>query len=320
MTLTKLAKLANVSVSTASKAFSMSSEVNEETRKIIFDIAKEHGCFKKYYNANYPKLVIAIICPDMTSSSGLVKTLQARFAEYNCEICVTASNFSSERELELIEYYENYVKVDGLILLSPKCMIPKDTETPVAVLDPYTENQENENVIVVMRSVDEAYKEAINHFVNCGVSDIAFIGDRLSISKSQLYRQYMNEKFGSVDESKISICDDMSPKGGCEAMNTFLNKGYVPRALISAYFNYTLGAAKAITEHGLRIPEDVAVISFTNSDSMEYTHPGFTGVESYDSESCIRMADALINKINGLEYEKNIVLHSKIKYRKSSEI
>ena len=61
MTLTKLAKLANVSVSTASKAFSMSSEVNEETRKIIFDIAKEHGCFKKYYNANYPKLVIAIV-------------------------------------------------------------------------------------------------------------------------------------------------------------------------------------------------------------------------------------------------------------------
>ena len=31
MTLTKLAKLANVSVSTASKAFSMSPEVNSET-------------------------------------------------------------------------------------------------------------------------------------------------------------------------------------------------------------------------------------------------------------------------------------------------
>ncbi len=46
LTLTKLAKLANVSVSTASKAFSMSSEVNEQTREEIFRIAKEHGCFK----------------------------------------------------------------------------------------------------------------------------------------------------------------------------------------------------------------------------------------------------------------------------------
>ena len=40
ITLSKLAKLANVSVSTASKAFSLSSEVNEETREHIFKIAK----------------------------------------------------------------------------------------------------------------------------------------------------------------------------------------------------------------------------------------------------------------------------------------
>ena len=51
ITLSKLAKLANVSVSTASKAFSGSPEVNEETRQLVFRVAKEHGCFKKFYNA-----------------------------------------------------------------------------------------------------------------------------------------------------------------------------------------------------------------------------------------------------------------------------
>ena len=40
ITLSRIAKLANVSVSTASKAFSMSNEVSEETRQVIFDIAK----------------------------------------------------------------------------------------------------------------------------------------------------------------------------------------------------------------------------------------------------------------------------------------
>ena len=48
MTLTKIAQLAHVSVSTASKAFSMSNDVNEQTREKIFAIAKENGCFKKY--------------------------------------------------------------------------------------------------------------------------------------------------------------------------------------------------------------------------------------------------------------------------------
>lgn len=61
ITLSKIAKLANVSVSTASKAFSGSTEVNEETREMIFDIAKKNECFKRFYNVKYPELVIAII-------------------------------------------------------------------------------------------------------------------------------------------------------------------------------------------------------------------------------------------------------------------
>ena len=67
ITLSKLAKLANVSVSTASKAFSGSKEVNEETRAWIFSVAKEHGVFKKFYNVKYPRLVIAVVVPEFQS-------------------------------------------------------------------------------------------------------------------------------------------------------------------------------------------------------------------------------------------------------------
>ena len=55
MTLEKLAKIAHVSISTVSKAFSASPEVSAETRRYIFDIAKEHGCFEKYYKEKYNK-------------------------------------------------------------------------------------------------------------------------------------------------------------------------------------------------------------------------------------------------------------------------
>ena len=48
MTLSRLAKLANVAVSTASKAFSMSSDINEQTREEIFRVARENGCFKTF--------------------------------------------------------------------------------------------------------------------------------------------------------------------------------------------------------------------------------------------------------------------------------
>ena len=50
MTLTKLARIANVSVSTASKAFSMSSDISELTREEVFAAARANGCFKKLFN------------------------------------------------------------------------------------------------------------------------------------------------------------------------------------------------------------------------------------------------------------------------------
>ena len=61
MNLAKLAQLANVSVSTVSKAFSDSPEISGQTREIIFNVAKEHGCFDKYYKPVYSKKVIAVI-------------------------------------------------------------------------------------------------------------------------------------------------------------------------------------------------------------------------------------------------------------------
>ena len=67
MTLSRLAKLAHVSVSTASKAFSMSREVNEQTRQMIFAVARREGCFKQFFSARYPKFVIAILCPELDS-------------------------------------------------------------------------------------------------------------------------------------------------------------------------------------------------------------------------------------------------------------
>ena len=68
MTLTELARLAHVSTSTASKAFALSPEVNEQTRDMIFRVAKINGCFKKFYRQEYPGLSFAVICPEFDST------------------------------------------------------------------------------------------------------------------------------------------------------------------------------------------------------------------------------------------------------------
>ena len=65
MNLSMIAKLAGVSVSTASKAFAGSREISAETRERIFQIARENGCFDKYIKSKYKKKVIAVIYPEL---------------------------------------------------------------------------------------------------------------------------------------------------------------------------------------------------------------------------------------------------------------
>lgn len=134
VTLSKLAKLAHVSVSTVSKAFSMSPEVNEQTREQIFEIARELGCFKKYYKAQYPKLVIAVLCPEFKSRlySQSLSVLQEYLSSHNCEISAAATDFSGETEQELLRYYNRHTSVDGIIVIGSNGKPEPELELPVA--------------------------------------------------------------------------------------------------------------------------------------------------------------------------------------------
>ena len=67
MTLSKLAQLANVSVSVVSKAFSGRDDVSESMREHVFVVAREHGCFEQFYHAPYDKPVVAVIIPEAIS-------------------------------------------------------------------------------------------------------------------------------------------------------------------------------------------------------------------------------------------------------------
>ena len=154
----KLAKLANVSESTISKAFSMSAEINEETREYIFNIARKYGCFRKFYSAKYPKYVVAVICPEFKSTgfTRVLEALQTQFLGNKCEVCVAATNFSGLTEVELLEYYVNYVKVDAVILFYDKIQIPDYVDIPVVRIFCRTaSNRKN----VIMATVN--YKDAL---------------------------------------------------------------------------------------------------------------------------------------------------------------
>ena len=319
ITLSKIAKLAHVSVSTVSKAFSMSEDVNSETREMIFDIARQYGCFKKYYRAKYPRHVIAVICPEFKSRhySYALSQLQEYLTEYNCEICVASTDFSVQTRQTLLEYYNQYTTVDGVILIDGKTEIDPCIEIPVVTVG--SANCANSTVSVTT-SYKEALAESIEYFLSKGVTQIGFVGETLTKGKLDLFRTLLEEKGLPPDERLISITDQRFEQGGYSAMEKIFLSGNLPRALICAYDYMAIGAIRCIYDRGLTVPEDIAVLGMDDIPECSYLNPPLSSIHSHLGEACKIAADAMIDCLSGNLVRKTITVQPQLHLRKSTEI
>lgn len=319
ITMSKIAKLAHVSVSTVSKAFSMSPDVNPETREAIFEIARQYGCFKKYYRAKYPKHVVAVICPELKSSyySYALSLLQTHLAEYNCEICVASTGFSKETTLELLQYYNHYTSVDGVILINTSVEIDSSMEIPVVTV---CSSARCNSTVTVTANYKDGLREALDYFLSKGVTRIGFLGDSITRSKLKMFQELLEKRGLLPDESFISISDSRFEQGGYNAMEKLLDSGHVPRALVCAYDHLAIGAIRCIYDRGLTVPGDIAVLGMDNIPECGYLNPPLSSIDSNLGKACKKAAEAIMDCLLGNPTQKTISVKSQLYLRRSTEI
>ena len=302
ITLSKIAKLANVSVSTASKAFAGSAEVNAETRELIFNVAREHGCFKKYYNVQYPKLVIAVIAPEFSSGyyTKYLSCIQKYLEDANCELCVSTTEFSIKREKALVEYYYKHSSVDGIIIINSLLDSFNELEIPVVFINP--KNKFN-NCCTIVNNTKTAYFEAIDYLAHKGVCEIGFVGESLTIRKHELFKEILLSKGLCYNPEFIGIVPERFETGGYLAMEKILSCGKVPRAVICAYDYMAIGAVKCIYDKGLNVPDDIAVIGSDNIREDEFMIPPLASISTNIEQLCRLGSDVIIKQITSEKYE-----------------
>lgn len=321
VTLSKLAKLAHVSVSTVSKAFSMSPEVNEQTREQIFELARELGCFKKYYKAQYPRLMIAVICPEFKSRlySQSLSVLQEYLSRHNCEICAAATDFSGETEQELLRYYNRHTSVDGIIVIGP-CGKPtpeleQELELPVAYV-----LGKNPGIFRVNMNTQPAIEQAVDHFLSRGVTDIALLGEPRTKIKLQTFQNMLNDRGYPVPENRIAVSEKRFEAGGYEAMAQLLAGGKPPRAVICGYDYMAIGAIRCIYDRGLSVPEDIAVLGMDDLYEAKYLNPPLSSIDYPIDRCCALAADALLAQLMGRPHSHQEVVEAALHLRRSTEI
>lgn len=293
MTLQKLANIAGVSVSTVSKAFSDSKEISDDTKKRIMELSKKYGCYEKYYKPRYNSRVIGVICPELLGVhySQMVSYIEKAVSLHNDTLIASVSNFSPKRQSELIDYYINFVHVDGIIVIEPVKKIKIHTDVPIVQIGM---NNESATVHCVDADIEPALDEAMDYIKKLGHKRIGYVGENYTHSEYSYVQKAVQRNNMILREQDVVINTDRFCDCGYYGVETMLESGDVPRIIFAAYSHIAVGIMKRLQEEKIRIPEDVSIICMDDINVLPY---------NTEKISCIKMhIDVLCSEATELLY------------------
>lgn len=304
VTIKDIARSLNVSVATVSRAFNDKYDVKKETRELILRKAREMG-YKP--NPIARKLLqkhsynIGVIVPEFVNAffPQVIIGIQQVFFEKNYQVIIMQSNECAEIELKNLISMESNM-VDGILIsLSRETRHSEYLEQliqenfPVVLFNRVSEHLKASKVVF------NDYKWALfatEHLIEQGYRDILHLsGPRnLQLIQDRIrgFRRAMEKHGLPVGEEQI-VEAGIFLEDGESAMEKLLRAGRVPEAIFATNDPTAIGAMKALKKHGVRIPEDVAVVGFSNTQMAEVIEPGLTSVEQPTTEMG-RIAAALL--------------------------
>ena len=91
-------------------------------------------------------------------------------------------------------------------------------------------------------------------------------------------------------------------------MDTLIKKNFLPDAIFAVNDPVAIGAYQKIKEAGLKIPEDVAVVGFSNNRVSNLVEPQMTTISQPSYEMGKKAAEILIEKIKNKKNIRNEVV------------
>ncbi|HSP47082.1 MAG TPA: substrate-binding domain-containing protein, partial [Clostridiaceae bacterium] len=111
---------------------------------------------------------------------------------------------------------------------------------------------------------------------------------------------------------------EFSHKSGYRLMKEALQKPVRPTAFFMGNDSMALGAYKAISEMGLKIPEDISIVGFNDLPSAKYMVPSLTTIRVYSDYLGHAVVDLLNESIlTNREYRKKVIIPVSLRIRES---
>lgn len=210
-----------------------------------------------------------------------------------------------ERELLVVQGFDSHV-IDGLILspihLETEDLTARFDSVPLVLLGEREYDAPYDHIAIDNVA---AAREAVGHLIGLGRRRIAFLGARTGRERRPAHlrlRGWREEHSAAgleADEALVVVTDGYGREDGAAAMAALLDRGGRPDAVFAFNDLIAIGAMRTLTERGLTVPGDVAVVGFDDIEEGRFGATTLTTV-SPDKEAIARLAvECLLARLAG---------------------
>jgi DNA-binding LacI/PurR family transcriptional regulator len=303
-----IARAAQVSHSTVSRALRDSPLVSPETRALIHKIAAEKG-----YTVS---AVARSLVTRRTNTLGVVVTSIAdpfvgevvggieEFAEGHAYSVILATcHADPEREKRAVRSLQER-RVDGILVTASRVgalYLPmlEEMKVPIVLINNQYPGEFGYHV-----SIDNpaGARAVTNHLIGLGHRRIAYIGDRFGLhsdtERCAGYRESL-EAAGIPFDPALAVTGDSGPESAVVAMRELLDRADPPTAVFCYNDMSAYGAMRAARDRGLHVPDDISIAGFDDLFLSSYTDPPLTTVRQPKHEMGRDAAGILLDLLAG---------------------
>ena len=312
ISLKDLAQELGVSIATVSRALRSSPEIGQEMQQRVKELARRLNYrpnpFAQSLRKEAPR-VIGVVVPNLVTHyyAAVLDGIEEEAAKSGYSIISANTHEQSDAEVKAIDNFIG-LHVEGIIA----CLSQNTTD--------YSHFEEIANMGIplvffgrtclsdrfssVTANGDEAAYQATQHLIDTGSRRIAFIGgpNHLDMVKRRKhgYLEALRENRIPIDRTLVA-CEKIDYQWALDTTTRLLNLpvGERPDAILAFNDIITFAAFTAIKQQGLSIPEDVALIGFTDDVHAQYVTPRMSAIEDQSHQMGKTACQLLLKSISG---------------------
>lgn len=286
-----IARLAGVSIATASRALNDNPAVNDRTKQLIWKLAKEHDYpFRRHMPAGPigAQGTIALVVPRPQGREGrlsdpffleLLAGVGEAARERGCDLLMSHISPANHDELSAAL---NTSRADGVIFLGQSSLHSAfnrlvDADHRFVVWG--AELPEQDYCSIGSDNISGG-RRATLHLARLGRKRIVFLGDLDPPEAMQRHRGYLDAlaQAGLEVDADLIVPAHFEVESAEAAVDALIRRGLDFDGVVAASDQIALGAVRALLHAGIEVPGQVSVIGFDNVPFSRYSRPALSTI------------------------------------------